>query len=45
VSSDGTISIARSFRRKEWEALLNRAGLQAEISWHMAFRFCVGRMK
>lgn len=45
VSSDGTISIARSFRRKEWEALLNQAGLQAEISWHMAFRFCISRMK
>ena len=45
VSSDGTISIARSFRRKEWETLLSRAGLRAEISWHMAFRFCVSRIK
>jgi 2-polyprenyl-3-methyl-5-hydroxy-6-metoxy-1,4-benzoquinol methylase len=45
VSSDGTISIARSFRRKEWEALLSRACLRAEVSWHMAFRFCVSRMK
>jgi 2-polyprenyl-3-methyl-5-hydroxy-6-metoxy-1,4-benzoquinol methylase len=45
VSSDGTISIARSFRRKEWEALLSRAGLRAEVSWHMAFRFCVSRIK
>jgi 2-polyprenyl-3-methyl-5-hydroxy-6-metoxy-1,4-benzoquinol methylase len=45
VSSDGTISIARSFRRKEWETLLSQAGLRAEVSWHMAFRFCVSRMK
>jgi 2-polyprenyl-3-methyl-5-hydroxy-6-metoxy-1,4-benzoquinol methylase len=45
VSSDGTISIARSFRREEWNALLQKAGLEAEISWHMAFRFCVSRIK
>ena len=45
VSTDGTISIARSFRRREWQALIGEAGLQAEISWHMAFRLCVGRIK
>jgi 2-polyprenyl-3-methyl-5-hydroxy-6-metoxy-1,4-benzoquinol methylase len=45
VSADGTISIARSFRRREWQALIGEAGLQAEISWHMAFRLCVGRIK
>ena len=36
IRSDGMISIARSFRRREW---------QAKVSWHMAFRFCVSRMK
>jgi 2-polyprenyl-3-methyl-5-hydroxy-6-metoxy-1,4-benzoquinol methylase len=45
VGSDGTISIARSFRRKEWEAFLGEAGLHADISWHMAFRLCVSRIK
>jgi 2-polyprenyl-3-methyl-5-hydroxy-6-metoxy-1,4-benzoquinol methylase len=45
VSSDGTISIARGFRREEWDALLRKAGLEAGISWHIAFRFCVSRIK
>jgi 2-polyprenyl-3-methyl-5-hydroxy-6-metoxy-1,4-benzoquinol methylase len=45
VRSDGTISIARSFRRAEWQALLGQAGLHADISWHIAFRLCVGRIK
>jgi 2-polyprenyl-3-methyl-5-hydroxy-6-metoxy-1,4-benzoquinol methylase len=45
VSSDGTISIARSFRRREWQAFLRKAGLHADISWHMAFRLCVSRIK
>lgn len=45
VRSDGAISIARSFRRQGWQAFLNQAGLQAEISWHMPFRFCVSREK
>jgi 2-polyprenyl-3-methyl-5-hydroxy-6-metoxy-1,4-benzoquinol methylase len=45
VSTDGTISIARGFRRREWLALIGEAGLHAEISWHMAFRLCVSRIK
>jgi 2-polyprenyl-3-methyl-5-hydroxy-6-metoxy-1,4-benzoquinol methylase len=45
VRRDGQISIARSFRRKEWEALLNRAGVQALISWRLPFRYCVGALK
>jgi 2-polyprenyl-3-methyl-5-hydroxy-6-metoxy-1,4-benzoquinol methylase len=45
VRYDGTISIARGFRRAEWQALLNQAGLQAKISWVFPFRFCVSRMK
>jgi SAM-dependent methyltransferase len=44
VRSDGRISIARSFRRGEWQAYLNIAGLEAEISWHTAFRLCVSRI-
>ena len=45
VRYDGTVSIARSFRRGEWQALLARAGVQAEIRWHVPFRLCVGRLK
>jgi SAM-dependent methyltransferase len=44
VREDGQISIARSFIRAEWEALLRRAGIteqQATISWYIPFRLCV----
>jgi 2-polyprenyl-3-methyl-5-hydroxy-6-metoxy-1,4-benzoquinol methylase len=42
IRSDGTISIARSFRRKDWESYLAKASVQADVSWHM-FRYCVSR--
>ena len=42
---DGAISIARAFTRRDWEALLQRAGLHAQIAWHVAFRFSVSRLK
>lgn len=45
VRIDGTISIASSFRRAEWQALLDQAGIVAEIRWHLMFRLCVGRLK
>jgi hypothetical protein len=45
VGYDGTISIARSFRRAEWLALLAQAGVAAEISWALPFRLCVARVK
>ena len=45
VRLDGTVSIARSFRRAEWERLLAAAGIAAEIRWQMPFRFCIGRLK
>jgi 2-polyprenyl-3-methyl-5-hydroxy-6-metoxy-1,4-benzoquinol methylase len=44
VRLDGTISVARSFRKPEWRALLARAGLEAEVTWHLPFRLCVGRL-
>lgn len=40
VRSDGIISITRSFRRAEWQRYLDKAGVQAEISWCL-FRLCV----
>lgn len=44
VRQDGQISIARSFVRAEWEALLLQAGItaqQAAITSHIPFRLCV----
>ncbi|TVS83931.1 methyltransferase domain-containing protein [Mycobacterium helveticum] len=40
VRSDGRISIARSFRRADWQKYLDQAGVRAEISWY-ACRLCV----
>lgn len=48
VRHDGPVSIARSFRKKDWEEILHAAGLApgtAEIRWHVPFRLCVSRLK
>jgi len=48
VRHDGPVSIARAFRRGDWERLVRRAGLEpaaVEISWHVPFRLCVGRLR
>ena len=45
VRHDGTVSIARSFRRQDWQRLLERAGVRADTHWHMLFRLCVERVK
>ncbi len=45
VRIDGTISIARSFTRADWLSLLREAGIDAEISWHFAFRYGISRLK
>ena len=46
VCGDGTASIARSFRPREWRELLARAGIVgAEIRRHPLSRLCVGRLK
>lgn len=42
IRCDGAISIARSFRRNEWESYLHAAAVQADVSWHL-FRYCVSR--
>jgi hypothetical protein len=42
VKNDACLSVARSFRRKEWEVLLSKAGLDHyNISWKWAFRYLV----
>jgi SAM-dependent methyltransferase len=48
VQHDGPVSIARSFRREDWERILLSAGIDpamARIQWHIAFRLCVSRLK
>lgn len=47
VQHDGPISVARSFRRRDWEALLRQAGLagRATVRWHMPFRLCISRVR
>lgn len=48
VQHDGPVSIARSFRRPDWEKALHSAGLApgtATIRWHVPFRLCVSRLR
>jgi 2-polyprenyl-3-methyl-5-hydroxy-6-metoxy-1,4-benzoquinol methylase len=45
VRHDGTVSIARGFTRKEWLALLAKAGVSARVRWHWLFRHGVSRIK
>jgi SAM-dependent methyltransferase len=45
VRHDGAVSIARGFRREEWHEVLDIIGVQADVSWHVAFRLCVSRIK
>jgi SAM-dependent methyltransferase len=48
VQHDGPVSIARSFRREDWQRLLAAAGqtpATVEIRWHVPFRLCVSRIR
>ena len=48
VREDGTLSIARSIRPKEWPAIISRAGLDptiVNIARRFPFRVCVERIK
>jgi 2-polyprenyl-3-methyl-5-hydroxy-6-metoxy-1,4-benzoquinol methylase len=45
VVHDSTVSIARGFRRADWEAALREAGVAAEISWAFPFRWQVGAIQ
>jgi 2-polyprenyl-3-methyl-5-hydroxy-6-metoxy-1,4-benzoquinol methylase len=45
VRHDGMVSIARSFRKSDWQNLLSQAGTNAEISWRLPFRYGVSRLK
>jgi 2-polyprenyl-3-methyl-5-hydroxy-6-metoxy-1,4-benzoquinol methylase len=42
VKNDAPLSVARSFRRNDWQRLLTGVGISNyRISWHWAFRFLV----
>jgi 2-polyprenyl-3-methyl-5-hydroxy-6-metoxy-1,4-benzoquinol methylase len=48
VREDGQLSIARSFRREDWRAILGAAGVpldQVRIIRRIAFRLCVERVR
>ncbi len=42
VKNDACLSVSRGFKKKEWEALFNKAGINNEqIDWKWAFRYLV----
>ncbi len=45
VQHDGPVSIARAFRRAEWQRLLAEAGVPGQVRWVFPFRLCVGRLR
>ncbi|MCE7796557.1 methyltransferase domain-containing protein [Sphingobium sufflavum] len=47
VRHDGPLSVARSFRRADWDRLLCAAGVEgvARVAWHVPFRLCVTRWR
>lgn len=45
VRDDGQASIARGFTKADWQAILAKAGLTAEIAWHIPFRYSIARLK
>jgi len=48
VRHDGPLSVARAFRRADWERLIARAGLERStlsLRWHVPFRLCLGRLR
>jgi SAM-dependent methyltransferase len=46
VREDGRLSIARSFRPREWEAILAEAGIaDARVRRYFPFRLCVERLR
>lgn len=48
VRHDAAVSVARAFERRDWERLLQEAGLAGPptmIEWCLPFRYAVGRIK
>jgi 2-polyprenyl-3-methyl-5-hydroxy-6-metoxy-1,4-benzoquinol methylase len=45
VRHDGQLSIARSYRPDEWPAILNEAGVSADVRRVFPFRLCVEKIR
>jgi SAM-dependent methyltransferase len=48
VRHDGPLSVARAFRRMDWQRVLAKADIapsDVSIDWRFPFRLCVGRLK
>ena len=48
VQHDGAVSVARSFRRKDWRELIRSSGLigvAPRVRWRFPFRLCVSRIR
>ena len=45
VVHDSTVSIARGFRRADWEDALREAGVAADIRWAFPYRWQVGTIR
>jgi hypothetical protein len=45
VKADGTLSIARSYRPKEWAPILAEAGVEARVYRVFPFRLCVAKTR
>lgn len=48
IRHDGMLSVARSFRRADWQRLIGQAGLDpigVSVEWKLPFRLCVGRIR
>lgn len=46
VKHDAPLSVARGFSKKDWQEIIQKAGLsQAEVEWKWAFRFLISLKK
>jgi 2-polyprenyl-3-methyl-5-hydroxy-6-metoxy-1,4-benzoquinol methylase len=45
VKNDAPLSVLRGFKKKEWRQLLQKAGVDADISWQWAFRHLIAYKK
>jgi 2-polyprenyl-3-methyl-5-hydroxy-6-metoxy-1,4-benzoquinol methylase len=46
VRHDGALSVRRAFVRRDWDKVLAAAGVDdADVRWHVPFRWGVGRLK
>jgi hypothetical protein len=46
VKNDAPLSVLRGFKKKEWESIFERAGIQNySIKWKWAFRYLVTNFK